>query len=136
MDWRKEYDEGYAALRKQTKEGAAFSVCVIPVSAIQNLIEDGNKGNKTAKQIANSLNRWFEMANAAVMENTWPECCSCGAKVARDEVAGWVVFLPHEPNHTGMMGVFCPVCFELGSEVITDKTVEHMMEFGQVLSLH
>ena len=76
------------------------------------------------------------MANAAVMENTWPECCSCGAKVARDEVAGWVVFLPHEPNHTGMMGVFCPVCFELGSEVLADKTVEHMMEFGQVLSLH
>jgi hypothetical protein len=35
MDWRKEYDEGYAALRKQTKEGAAFSVCVVPVSAIQ-----------------------------------------------------------------------------------------------------
>ena len=68
MDWRKEYDEGYAALRKQTKEGAAFGVCVVPVSAIQNLIEDGNKGNKTAKQIANSLNRWFEMANAAVME--------------------------------------------------------------------
>jgi hypothetical protein len=47
-----------------------------------------------------------------------------------------LVFLPHEPNHTGMMGVFCPVCFELGSEVITDKTVQHMMEFGQVLSLH
>jgi hypothetical protein len=46
------------------------------------------------------------------------------------------VFLPHEPNHTGMMGVFCPMCFELGSEVLTDKTVEHMMEFGQVLSLH
>jgi hypothetical protein len=66
MDWRKEYDEGYAALRNQTKEGAAFSVCVVSVSAIQNLIEDGNKGNKTAKQIAKSLNRWFEMANAAV----------------------------------------------------------------------
>jgi hypothetical protein len=71
------------------------------------------------------------MANAAV-ENTWPECCSCDAKVARDEVARWVVFLPHKPNDTRMMGVFCPVCFELG----TNKTVEHMMEFGQVLSLH
>src|SRR5262249_32253345 len=93
----------YAALRKQTK---AFSVCVVPISAIQNLIEDGNKGNKTAKQIANLLNRWFEMANAAMMENTWPERCSCGAKVARNEVAGWVVFLPHETNHIGMMGVF------------------------------
>jgi len=109
-------------------------MCVVPVSAIEDLIEDGNKGNKTAKQIANSLNRWFELA--AVMENTWPECCSCGAKVAHGEVSGWVVFLPHERNHTGMTGVFCPVCFELGPEVIADKTVEHMMEFGQVLSLH
>jgi hypothetical protein len=37
-------------------------MCVVPVSAIEDLIEDGNKGNKTAKQIANSLNRWFELA--------------------------------------------------------------------------
>src|SRR5262245_43867605 len=106
------------------------TICVPPVGRDGRIMSEGvthglaqrvRRGLRRAQK-TNEGRRSIQCVRRSRIRNS-------GAKVARDEVAGWVVFLPHEPNHTGMMGVFCPVCFELGSEVITDKTVEHMMEF-------
>jgi hypothetical protein len=132
-DWKKQFDDGVAEFRAQ--KGGTFSVCVVPASEYEELIAAGDKGDQTARQIVRSLNHWFHMADAAHDEDgTLPGCASCGVKIEPGEVCGWVVFLPHEPKQdTGLCGVFCRECLELGANTIARNTIELLQhEFGSI----
>jgi hypothetical protein len=131
-NWKKQFNDGVAEFRAQ--KGGTFSVCVVPASEFDELIAAGDKGDPLARDIVRSLSHWFGMADAAHKDGTLPGCASCGVEIEPGEVCGWVVFLPHEPKQdTGLCGVFCAQCLELGRDTIARNTIELLQEqFGSV----
>jgi hypothetical protein len=135
--WQRELRAGYAALRKETAQGAEFHMLVVPADRWDALVKAGDRGDLHARQIVYNLNAWFKTADQAAADKTWPACCSCGLELRQGDVCGWVIFMPPEgEERTGMIGVFCEDCLHLGRDAIAENTLDLMREHGEVLSTH
>jgi hypothetical protein len=135
-DWRREYDKGLEIIKEECREGAAFELIVVPANALESLVDDANKGDRTAQRVGMAIDYWYKTADAARENGALPSCTSCERQLDYGDVSGWTVILPMTSKRSGMCGAFCDDCLQFGPGTIVKNTLRALAEHGDVQSIH
>jgi hypothetical protein len=127
-DWHKRIDDGMEDIRRESADGSAFQVNLIPCWRVMEAYDKARAGDVEAGQLAACIDGYMNTLLQADSEGGGALCGCCQQPLARGKIGGFVVLIPLEVGKTGIASGFCDNCRKRGPKYVEETTLAYLLQ--------